>query len=107
MVIQEINQFRISANVLTLEPLRYTPAGVPALNLQLGHHSQISEASQTRQVDLVLKAVALGAVAERLIKLEIGSKAWFLGFLATPHGTKRLLFHIQEFTKEQSLSPLN
>jgi primosomal replication protein N len=50
-----------------------------------------------------MKSVALGTVAEQLAKQDIGSSWRFTGFLATPRGTKYVVFHIQEFVKEQSL----
>jgi primosomal replication protein N len=33
--------------------MRYTPAGLPALNLKLEHESEVKEAGQTRQVKVV------------------------------------------------------
>ena len=77
--------------------MRYTPAGLPALNLRLEHASEIQEAGQVRQVKLVVKAVAFGAMAERLVKQAIGSMWRFDGFLATPRNGKSVVFHIQEF----------
>ena len=77
--------------------MRYTPAGLPALNLRLEHASEILEAGQMRQVKLVVKAVAFGAMAERLVKQAIGSRWRFNGFLATPRNGKSVVFHIQEF----------
>ena len=77
--------------------MRYTPAGLPALNLRLEHASEILEAGQVRQVKLVVKAVAFGAMAERLVKQAIGSRWRFNGFLATPRNGKSVVFHIQEF----------
>ena len=50
-----------------------------------------------RQVKLVVKAVAFGAMAERLVKQAIGSMWRFNGFLATPRNGKSVVFHIQEF----------
>ena len=43
--------------------MRYTPAGLPALDLRLEHASQIEEAGQQRDVKANLKTVALGSVA--------------------------------------------
>ncbi len=77
--------------------MRYTPSGLPALNLQLEHESETVEAGQTRQVKAAVKAVAFGAVAERLAKQAIGSNWRFSGFVATPKNGKHMVFHIQEF----------
>ena len=94
------NQLVLTACIAELDALRYTPAGLPALNLGLEHESTVQEAGQTRQVGAVVKAVAFGATAERLVKQAIGSGWRFQGFLATPRNGKYLVFHIQEFQQD-------
>ena len=91
----------LTACIAELEALRYTPAGIPALNLRLEHASSVTEAGQARQIKAVVKAVALGAMAERLAKQATGSVWRFSGFLATPRNGKQLVFHIQEFLQDQ------
>lgn len=93
------NELVLSASILEIEPLRFTPSGIPAVNSRLEHVSELSEAGQTRQVKAVVKSVALGTVAEQLARQDIGSHWNFKGFLATPRGTKHVVFHIQEFVK--------
>jgi primosomal replication protein N len=44
-----------------------------------------------------VKAVAIGAVAERIQTQPIGSVWKFSGFLATPKNGKNVILHIQEF----------
>lgn len=92
-----MNQLALTACIAEAKALRYTPAGLPALDLRLEHESSIEEAGQTRQVKAAVKAVALGAVAERLGSQPIGSAWRFSGFLATPRNGKYVVFHIQEF----------
>jgi primosomal replication protein N len=94
-----VNQFVLTAKIVESSPMRYTPSGVPALNCLLEHASEAVEASQTRQVKALLKSVSFGSVAERLAQQEIGSSWLFKGFLASPRGTKQLVFHVQEFTQ--------
>ena len=91
------NQLDLTARIAEVQTLRYTPGGLPALNLQLEHESETVEAGQTRQVRAMVKAVAFGAVAERLVKQAIGSNWRFNGFVATPKNGKHMVFHIQEF----------
>ena len=91
----------LTACVAELEALRYTPAGVPALNMRLEHSSSVKEAGQERQIKAAMKAVALGAMAERLAKQATGSVWRFSGFLATPRNGKHVVFHIQEFLQHQ------
>ncbi len=92
-----MNHVVLTACIAELSALRYTPAGLPALNLRLEHESSVEEAGQARQVKAAVKAVALGAMAERIGKQAIGSAWKFTGFLATPRNGKHVVFHIQEF----------
>ena len=94
------NQLVLTACIAELDALRYTPAGLPALNLRLEHESELQEAGQTRQIKATMKAVAFGAMAERLVKQAIGSAWRFNGFLATPRNGKHVVFHIQEFQQD-------
>ena len=94
------NLFVLSAGIAELEALRYTPAGIPALNLKLEHESELQEAGEGRQVKLVMKSVAFAAVAERLIQQGLGSKWRFQGFLASPRNGKGVVFHIQDFSQD-------
>ena len=94
------NSVVLSACIAEVEALRYTPAGLPALNMRLEHESQTSEAGQARQVKLAMKAVAFGATAERLAKQAIGSVWRFSGFLANSAYGKSVIFHIQEFSQD-------
>ena len=77
--------------------MRYTPAGMPALNCRLEHESQVQEAGGIRTVKMTIKAVAFGADAERLAKQAIGSVWDFKGFLANARQGKSVVFHIQDF----------
>lgn len=76
--------------------MRFTPAGLPAIELRLEHHSQQPEAGQTREVKAAMKAVAFGAMAERLARQPIGSLWCFSGFLATPRNGKHAVLHVQD-----------
>ena len=81
--------------------MRYTPAGLPALDFELKHESQLSEDGQPRKVSLQLRAVAIGRIVEPLTALELGSEGYFGGFLAAVCNGRGLLFHVTEF------APLN
>ncbi|MDB5730170.1 MAG: single-strand binding protein/Primosomal replication protein n [Variovorax sp.] len=91
------NQLLLTACVAEAGALRHTPAGLPAIDLKLEHESSLEEAGQSRQVKAALKAVAFGAVAERLARQALGSLWLFQGFLATPRNGKHAVFHIQDF----------
>jgi primosomal replication protein N len=92
-----VNQLVLSARVAEAGALRYTPAGLPALDFRLEHESEVTEAGQPRRVAVAIRAVAFGGVAETLGKQAIGSSWKFTGFLATPRNGKHPVLHIQEF----------
>ncbi|MGK6307674.1 primosomal replication protein N [Variovorax sp. DT-64] len=95
-----VNQLVLTACVAELGALRFTPAGLPAIDLRLEHESTMTEAAQPRQVKAALKAVAFGAVAERLARQALGSLWRFQGFLATPRNGKHPVLHIQDFQQD-------
>lgn len=95
-----MNRTELKACIAEQAALRYTPAGLPALDLILEHASDIEEAGQVRKVQLKLRALAFGSLAERLVKQAVGSVWTFKGFLATPRQGKSVVLHIQEFQQD-------
>lgn len=95
-----MNRTELTACVAEQAALRYTPAGLPALDLILEHASEVEEAGQIRKVQLKLRALAFGSLAERLVKQAVGSVWTFKGFLATPRQGKSVVLHIQEFQQD-------
>jgi primosomal replication protein N len=93
-----VNQLVLSARIAQAGAMRYTPAGLPALDFSLEHESEVTEAGQPRQVKVAIRAVAFGSAAETLGKQPIGSSWQFAGFLATPRNGKYPVFHIQSFS---------
>jgi primosomal replication protein N len=93
----QTNSLVLGACIAEVETMRYTPAGLPALNIRLEHESSVQEAGGIRTVKVVVKAVAFGTLAERLAKQAIGSVWQFTGFLAQARQGKSVVFHIQEF----------
>jgi len=75
--------------------LRYTPAGLPALDLSLHHDSQVMEAGQARKVVCDLKALAIGPLAEKLNRTELGAQLHIQGFLGMTRNGRGVLLHIQ------------
>jgi primosomal replication protein N len=92
-----VNHVVLTACIVEASALRYTPAGIPALDVRLEHESQVEEAGHARQVKASVKAIALGALAERLVQQPLGSHWKFNGFLATPRNGKHVILHIQNF----------
>jgi primosomal replication protein N len=90
------NRVVLTACIAEAEALRYTPAGLPAIALRLEHESRQNEAGEPRDVKAAMKAVAFGAMAERLARQQIGSRWTFSGFLATPRNGRNAVLHIQD-----------
>jgi primosomal replication protein N len=91
-----MNRLVLVAEVVERGAIRYTPAGLPALDLQLKHQSEVSEDGQPRQVVMQLKAVAIGAITRPAAALALGTPALFAGFLAASRNGKGLVFHVTE-----------
>jgi primosomal replication protein N len=75
-----VNKLVLQAEVVQIEPLRYTPAGIPLLSVVLRHVSEQIEAGMKRKVECELNAVALGDLA--LQGLQSGAHILATGFLA-------------------------
>jgi primosomal replication protein N len=95
-----VNRTELTACIAEQAALRYTPAGLPALDVILEHASEVLEAGQNRKVQLKIRALAIGSIAERLVKQAVGSVWTFKGFLATPRQGKSVVLHIQEFQQD-------
>lgn len=89
-----MNQVLLSARIVERKALRYTPAGLPAMDLVLAHESQVQENQQSRKVQLEVKAVAVGDIAQALNQLAIGEPLGFAGFLGAPRNGRGVLLHI-------------
>ena len=75
-----MNHVVLTACIAEVSAIRYTPAGLPALDLRLEHASHIEEAGEQRAVKTNVKSVALGSVAERLVQQSLGSEWQVTGF---------------------------
>jgi primosomal replication protein N len=89
-----MNRVVLSAVLVEKKAMRYTPAGLPALNVSLKHESTLSEDGQARLVSMELRAVAIGGITSQLGKMVLGSQAHFVGFLASARNGRGLLLHI-------------
>jgi primosomal replication protein N len=90
-----VNTLVIAATVQAIEPLRYTPAGLPLLRLQLQHDSEQQEAGLNRKVQCQLAAVLIGEKAN--LTLQSGDQIKVKGFLAQRSAkSTQVVMHIQE-----------
>jgi primosomal replication protein N len=92
------NRLTLDATLAERANLRYTPAGVPALECMLKHASVQREAGGMRKVDCELAAVAFGEPALALAGMADGTALRCKGFLARRYRTGiTVALHIDEF----------
>jgi primosomal replication protein N len=98
-----VNRLLLSGSVQERGALRYTPAGLPALDLVLRHESQVEQAGQPRQISMEVKALAIGDIVTPLAQLPLGQAARFAGFLAAARNGRGLLFHLTEMAPDDQV----
>ncbi len=89
-----MNRLVLAATLVERGAVRYTPAGLPALDMVLKHESEVSEDGLPRKVSLEMKAVAIGAITRPVSAMALGSAATFAGFLGATRNGRGLYFHI-------------
>jgi len=95
-----MNQLQLNAVLIERSALRYTPAGIPVIEMQLQHCSQALDAGLPRQLDFAFGAIAIGATAQQLAGVDLGGELALSGFLAPrSRRSRRLLVHVQAFTR--------
>jgi primosomal replication protein N len=92
-----VNKLTLTASIAEISAQRYTPAGIPAIDLTLEHESELLEAGQMRKVKVSVKSIAIGPMADVMRKQPVGSAHTFSGFLGSTRNAKGILFHIQAF----------
>ena len=91
------NEVALSGELTAIEPLRYTPAGIPLLNFRLVHRSQQAEAGLRRQVECEVSGVAMAEVAVALSHLRPGQAVKVNGFLNRKNRmSAQLILHVTE-----------
>jgi primosomal replication protein N len=91
-----MNRLVLTAQLVERAALRYTPAGLPALDLSLKHESEVTQDGQPRKVSLEIRARAIGAITQQLAGLEIGTIRGFAGFLGPQRNGRGVVFHVTE-----------
>jgi primosomal replication protein N len=89
------NRVALDARLLKRSALRYTPAGIPAIDLLLGHQSIQIEAGVRRDARCEVEAVAIGDLAVKLSTGKLNQPLQISGFL-TQHSVKdrKLVLHV-------------
>ena len=89
-----MNRLVLAATLVERGAVRYTPAGLPALDMVLKHESEVSEDGLPRKVSLEIKAVAIGAITRPAGAMALGQAATFAGFHGATRNGRGLVFHI-------------
>jgi len=85
----------LSGRLLELGGLRYTPAGVAAVEFMLGHESEQDEAGGKRAIRAEVNAIAFETQAKLLSGRPLGSPVRVQGFLGAKNKrSKRLVLHV-------------
>lgn len=92
------NRIQLQAVLKAREALRYSPAGVAILTVQLEHASSQREAGSDRKVEFELDAVFADRLALAADRLALGATLQLSGFLAPRRRQSRQLnLHVTEF----------
>jgi primosomal replication protein N len=96
------NRLIIAGQLIELDSLRYTPAGIARIEMKIRHASMQQEAGAQRQVQCEITALALGEAAQQAALLQTGQKVMLEGFLAQQSlRNTRLILHIDKIKLEQ------
>ena len=78
--------------------MRFTPAGLPALDVTLKHESEVDlPPAPKRYLSLEMRAKAIGPITTALVAAELGAEHRFEGFLGSQRNGRGIVFHIQTF----------
>jgi primosomal replication protein N len=92
------NEVTLDARLAARSDLRFTPAGIPALDFQLAHESMQAEADVDRRVACELAAIAIGPLARDLAAVSVGAQLRCRGFLARRYRTgTSVALHVNAF----------
>lgn len=95
------NRLEVSGEVVSLEVLRHTPAGIPILTFTVHHVSIQHEAGMKRQAECDVPVMAMGDLAKKAAGLQIGDQIKVAGFLAKKSlKNDRLVLHLNELETE-------
>lgn len=89
-----MNRLILAAELIERGATRYTPAGLPALDLSLKHDSEVMEDQQPRKVSLLMRAVAIGEITRTVAALPLGQVASYAGFISASRNGRGLVFHV-------------
>ncbi|MFW8566883.1 primosomal replication protein N [Orrella sp. 11846] len=103
-----MNNLIISGELVELEPLRNTPAGVPVLSFKLAHTGTVVEANHPRQIQCDISVIAMGDLATMFQTMKLGTQLEVEGFIAPVRkGAQKFRLHAAMIRTVQSNSNTN
>ena len=96
------NRVVLSARLVELDALRYTPGGVPIVKFRVAHQSQQQESGTSRKVDCELAAVAFETEAKLVAAAPLGTQMSITGFLDRKgRSSRQIVLHATRIRFEQ------
>jgi primosomal replication protein N len=96
-----VNRLEISGELAQLQPLRYSPAGVPIAEAVLSHRSTQTIGQHARQMECELSVQASGSLAGTLGKLNNGDRVKLEGALSRRSlNSRQLILILNRIEKE-------
>jgi primosomal replication protein N len=99
-----VNHLTLTASVIGVQALRYTPAGLPVLDMTLRHESEVVQEGQPRKVSVELRGRAVGSVVPAVQGLDIGASRDFSGFLGAQRNGRGVVFHLLQVTSPEAMA---
>jgi len=96
-----VNRLVISGALIQVDPLRYSPAGVPIAEAVILHRSSQAVAAQARQLECELTVQASGTLATQLAQLASGTQVMLEGALNRRSVNSRQLILILNRTEKE------
>lgn len=95
-----MNKLELTGEVVQVDELRYTPAGIPLLSFVLQHLSEQMEAGMKRKIECDVSVIAMDKVAEQARGIKVGTALKVSGFLAKRSlKSTQLVLHINTIEK--------
>ncbi len=88
-----MNKFSLEGEIVYLDEIRFTPAGISVLNMRIRYSSMQKEAGLNKKVNLEIESVVIGELAK--VGFILGNKFIFHGFLEKKSlKSTQIIFHI-------------
>jgi primosomal replication protein N len=92
-----LNEVVIAGKLIECSALRYTPAGMPVLELTLAHESEVQQVGNQRSIQFEISIVAMGDLALMWQRSTLGQSLEVKGFLAPARrNSPKLVVHAAE-----------